>query len=59
VRVRSIRLVSLEVAFPGLAHAVLVQSTIAAGRISGIDAAAAEAAPGVLAVITYENAPAG
>jgi CO/xanthine dehydrogenase Mo-binding subunit len=44
--------------FPGLTHAVLVQSTIAAGRISSIDAAAAEAAPGVLAVITHENAPA-
>jgi CO/xanthine dehydrogenase Mo-binding subunit len=44
--------------FPGLAHAVLVQSTIAAGTISGIDAAKAEAAPRVLAVITHENAPA-
>jgi CO/xanthine dehydrogenase Mo-binding subunit len=44
--------------FPDLTHAVLVQSTIAAGRISSIDAAAAEAAPGVLAVITHENAPA-
>jgi xanthine dehydrogenase YagR molybdenum-binding subunit len=44
--------------FPDLTHAVLVQSTIAAGRISKIDAAVAEAAPGVLAVITHENAPA-
>jgi CO/xanthine dehydrogenase Mo-binding subunit len=44
--------------FPDLTHAVLVQSTIAAGTISGIDAAKAEAAPGVLAVITHENAPA-
>jgi CO/xanthine dehydrogenase Mo-binding subunit len=44
--------------FPGLAHAVVVQSTIAAGTIRGIDAAEAEAAPGVLAVITHENAPA-
>jgi xanthine dehydrogenase YagR molybdenum-binding subunit len=43
--------------FPDLAHAVLVQSTIAAGTISRIDAAKAEAAPGVLAVITHENAP--
>ena len=39
--------------FPGLTHAVLVQSTIAAGTIRGIDAAKAEATPGVLAVITY------
>jgi xanthine dehydrogenase YagR molybdenum-binding subunit len=44
--------------FPDLTHAVLVQSTIAAGTIRGIHAAKAEAAPGVLAVITHENAPA-
>jgi xanthine dehydrogenase YagR molybdenum-binding subunit len=44
--------------FSGLTHAVVVQSTIAAGTIRGIDAAEAEAAPGVLAVITHENAPA-
>ena len=41
-----------------LAHAVLVQSTIAAGTINAIDAGKASAAPGVLAVITHENAPA-
>ena len=44
--------------FPGLAHAVLVQSTIAAGSITRLHVAKAEAAPGVLAVITHENAPA-
>jgi xanthine dehydrogenase YagR molybdenum-binding subunit len=44
--------------FPDLAHAVLVQSTIAAGTITGIDAARAEAAPGVLAVLTHQNVPA-
>jgi CO/xanthine dehydrogenase Mo-binding subunit len=43
--------------FDNLAHAVLVQSTVAAGRIRGIETAAAEAAPGVLAVITHRNAP--
>ena len=43
--------------FEDLAYAVLVQSTIAAGRIRRIDTAPAEAAPGVLAVITHENAP--
>ena len=32
--------------FPDLTHAVLVQSTIAAGTITGIDAAQAEAALG-------------
>jgi xanthine dehydrogenase YagR molybdenum-binding subunit len=44
--------------FPDLTHAVLVQSTIAAGTIRAIDEARAEAAPGVLGVITHENAPA-
>jgi CO/xanthine dehydrogenase Mo-binding subunit len=44
--------------YPGLTHAVLVQSTIAAGTIRGIDTAKAEAAPGVLTVITHENVPA-
>lgn len=40
-----------------LAHAVLVMSTIASGRIRSIDTKAALSAPGVLAVITHENAP--
>jgi xanthine dehydrogenase YagR molybdenum-binding subunit len=43
--------------FPDLAHAVLVRATIAAGRIRRIDTGPAEAAPGVLAVITHLNAP--
>jgi xanthine dehydrogenase YagR molybdenum-binding subunit len=42
---------------PRLAHAVLVTSTIANGRISAIDSAAAEKMPGVLAVLTHRNAP--
>ena len=42
---------------PDLAHAALVRSTIAAGTISGIATGAAEAAPGVLAVLTHQNAP--
>ena len=40
-----------------LVHAVVVQSTIACGRIKNIDTSAAEAAPGVLAVLTHHNAP--
>src|SRR5262245_14632309 len=40
---------------PGLAHAVLVQSAVARGRVSALDAADAKAAPGVLAVITFED----
>jgi xanthine dehydrogenase YagR molybdenum-binding subunit len=43
--------------FPEMAHAVLVHATVAAGRIRGIESAAAEAAPGVLTVITHLNAP--
>jgi xanthine dehydrogenase YagR molybdenum-binding subunit len=46
-----------EFALPDLAHGAIVQSTIAKGRITGIDTAAAERAPGVLAVITHANAP--
>ncbi|MFI5040035.1 MAG: xanthine dehydrogenase family protein molybdopterin-binding subunit, partial [Solirubrobacterales bacterium] len=47
-----------DFSFDGLAHAVLVQSTIAAGTISRIGTEDAEAAPGVLTVVTHENAPA-
>jgi xanthine dehydrogenase YagR molybdenum-binding subunit len=48
---------SAEVPIPNLVHAVLIQSTIARGRIISIETQTAEAAPGVLAVITYRNAP--
>ncbi len=41
----------------GVTYGVLVMSTIANGRITSIDARAAEAQPGVLAVITHLNAP--
>lgn len=43
--------------FPHLAEAVLVQSTIGAGRIAEIDTRAAERAPGVILVMTHKNAP--
>lgn len=46
-----------EIATPNVVHAVLVQSTIAYGRIRSIDTQAAESALGVLAVITHRNAP--
>ncbi|MDL2401761.1 xanthine dehydrogenase family protein molybdopterin-binding subunit [Rhizobium mayense] len=39
----------------GLTHAVIVQSTIASGRITGIDTSVAERAPGVLLVLTPDN----
>jgi CO/xanthine dehydrogenase Mo-binding subunit len=47
-----------DVSRPGLVHAALVHATIAVGAITRIGTARAEAAPGVLAVITHENAPA-
>ncbi|MBO0790887.1 MAG: xanthine dehydrogenase family protein molybdopterin-binding subunit, partial [Ktedonobacteraceae bacterium] len=40
-----------------VAYAVPVQSTIAKGRIVSIDASAARALPGVITVISHENAP--
>jgi xanthine dehydrogenase YagR molybdenum-binding subunit len=46
-----------ELHHPRLAYAALVQSTIARGRIVAIDSADARRAPGVLAVLTHENAP--
>src|SRR3954451_5365159 len=39
-----------------VAYGVLVLSTVASGRITKIDTAAAEKAPGVLAVVTHRNA---
>jgi xanthine dehydrogenase YagR molybdenum-binding subunit len=42
---------------PGQAHAAVVRSTIASGRISNIDTAAAEHLPGIIAVLTHRNAP--
>ena len=44
--------------YPNLAYAALVHSTIARGRITAIDTAAARAVPGVIEVLTHENAPA-
>jgi xanthine dehydrogenase YagR molybdenum-binding subunit len=40
----------------GLAHALLVTSTIASGRIKRIDTEAAHTVPGVLLVMTHRNA---
>ena len=47
---------SAEHPVPGLAHAVLVTSTIPSGRVTRIDASAAGAAPGLLLVMTHQNA---
>ena len=46
-----------EFGVPNVAHAAVVRSTIANGRIVSIDTAEAERAAGVLAVLTHRNAP--
>jgi len=57
LKVRGAATYASDVTYPGLTHAALVQSTIAAGKIRRIDADRARAASGVVAVITHENAP--
>ena len=42
---------------PRIAHAVLVQSAVARGEIIAVRSEKARAAPGVLLVLTYANAP--
>ena len=46
-----------EISMEQLTYAALKYSTIARGRITSIDAAAAEATPGVVLVMTHRNAP--
>ncbi len=41
----------------GMAHACLIQSTVASGTVVGIDQSEAERSPGVIAVLTRRNAP--
>ncbi len=45
-----------EFPVPSVVHAVLVQSTVAAGQIAGFELATAQGMPGVLAIITPDNA---
>lgn len=42
---------------PGRAQAWPIPATVVRGRVTGVDTAAALALPGVLAVLTHENAP--
>lgn len=46
-----------EFEIKNLAYAVPVCSTIAKGRIVAIDASDAERSPGVIAIVTAQNAP--
>ncbi|WP_224999042.1 xanthine dehydrogenase family protein molybdopterin-binding subunit [Cesiribacter sp. SM1] len=57
LKVTGVARYAAEYNLPGVAHGVLVTSSIPRGRISKIDTKAAERAPGVLAVVTHENAP--
>lgn len=57
LKVRGKARFAAEVPFGNLAYAALVCSTIPKGRISSIEAAAAKSAPGVLLVMSHENAP--
>jgi xanthine dehydrogenase YagR molybdenum-binding subunit len=46
-----------EFPMEGMVYAALVYSTVPKGRITSLDTKAAEAAPGVVLVMTHENAP--
>lgn len=46
-----------EQPFEGIAYGWIVGATVARGTITAIDAAPARSAPGVIAVLTHENAP--
>jgi xanthine dehydrogenase YagR molybdenum-binding subunit len=48
---------SAEIPTANIVHAVIVQSTVATGRVVSIAAAEAERMPGVLTVMTHRNAP--
>ncbi len=56
-KVRGVAAYPTDVTYPDLAHAALVRSAIASGRVIAIDDADARAAAGVLTVITHETAP--
>lgn len=57
LKVRGEARFAAEVAVDGLTYAALAYSSIARGRIASLDTAAAEAAPGVVLVMTHHNAP--
>ncbi|TIW64975.1 MAG: xanthine dehydrogenase family protein molybdopterin-binding subunit, partial [Mesorhizobium sp.] len=46
---------AVEQQLEGLAHAVMVESTVAAGTVLSVDTRAAETAPGVLLVLTPDT----
>lgn len=58
LKVRGAAPYASDITYPDLAHAAFVQSAIATGRIRRIDTSRAASMPGVLVVVTHENAPA-
>jgi xanthine dehydrogenase YagR molybdenum-binding subunit len=46
-----------EAQVPHVTYGVLVTSTIPRGKVTHVDTSSAEKAPGVLAILTYRNAP--
>ncbi|WP_035559421.1 xanthine dehydrogenase family protein molybdopterin-binding subunit [Burkholderia sp. 9120] len=57
LKVSGLATFAAEFPLDGMTYAALKYSTIARGRIVDFDTAAAEAAPGVVLVMTYRNAP--
>ncbi|RSM67957.1 xanthine dehydrogenase family protein molybdopterin-binding subunit [Kibdelosporangium aridum] len=57
LKVRGKATFAAEFALDGMVYAALVFSTIPKGRIAMLDTSAAEAAPGVVLVMTHLNAP--
>ncbi len=57
LKVRGAARFAAEFPLETMAYAALLYSTIAKGRIASIDVTEAEAAPGVVLVMTYHNAP--
>lgn len=57
LKVRGEARFAAEFDIEGVVHAALVHSTIAKGRIVRIDLSEARMAPGVIEIVTHENAP--
>lgn len=57
LKVTGAAIYSAEHRLPGLAHAVMVLSTVPKGRIASIDSAAVDRMAGVIAIMTHQNAP--
>ncbi|MCO5972631.1 xanthine dehydrogenase family protein molybdopterin-binding subunit [Actinoallomurus soli] len=57
LKVRGAATFAAEFRFDGMVYAALAFSTVPKGRITELDTAAAEGAPGVVLVMTYRNAP--